>query len=122
MDINTKIEQLSESDRIRFKDTVEDIKYGRVFGQRHGPEYTEAEMTKLKEDAFSRLFISIDTKIEQLSEVARERFQQNLAAVLEDDTWLSFRGLDASNYDENMLRVILYREMFENDFSYFTQR
>lgn len=62
--------------------------------------------------------MNINEKIEQLSGENKERFQQNLASVLEDDSWFSLRGLDDSNYSEQMVKMILYNEMFENDFSY----
>ena len=57
-------------------------------------------------------------KIEQLSEDNRRKFDENLSAILEDDEWFSLRGLDDSNCSEKMVKMILYNEIFENDFSY----
>ena len=73
------------------------------------------EIEKLLENAYFR-----DTyeKIGKLSGEAKERFQQNLAAVLENDDWLSFRGFNDSNYNRQMIEIVLYNEMFEKDFSY----
>ncbi len=71
------------------------------------------EIENILETAY---FKNTSEKIKQLSGESRERFQQNLASV--DETWLSFRGLDDSNCGENMVKIVLYKEMFENDFSY----
>ena len=62
--------------------------------------------------------MNINEKIEQLSEEDRGKFNENLSAILEDDEWFSHRGLDDSNYSGQMVKMILYNEIFENDFSY----
>ena len=59
----------------------------------------------------------IDDKIKALSSEEREKFGETLQAVLEDDEWLNFRGFDNDNYIFDMVRLTLYREMYEKDFS-----
>jgi len=60
----------------------------------------------------------IDDKINSLSEKDRNNFEETLTAVLEDDDWLGFRGFDDETFSQDTLRLVLYREMFEKDFSY----
>lgn len=73
------------------------------------------EIEKLLESAYFR-----DTceKIKQLSGDDRGKFNEALEAILMGETWFVQRGLDPFNYDEKMVKIILYKEMFERDFSY----
>lgn len=73
------------------------------------------EIEKLLETAYFR-----DTyeKIKQLSGEDRGKFNEALEAILMGETWFVQRGLDPFNYDEKMVKIILYKEMFERDFSY----
>ena len=59
----------------------------------------------------------IDDKINSLSPEEMKRFGETLQGVLEDDEWLSLRGFDNNNYSSDMVRLTLYREMYEKDFS-----
>ncbi len=58
----------------------------------------------------------VDDKVNALNETDRANFRQTLSAVLGDDLWLSLRGF-ADNYSPDMVRLTLYREMYERDFS-----
>jgi len=71
------------------------------------------EIENVLETAYFR---DTSEKIKQLSGESKERFQQSLASI--DDTWLSLRGLNNSNCSENRIKIVLYKEMFEKDFSY----
>ena len=73
------------------------------------------EIEKLLETAYFR-----DTyeKIKQLLGEDRGKFKEALEAILRGEIWFVQRGLDPFNYDEKMVKIILYKEMFENDFSY----
>ena len=73
------------------------------------------EITKLSETAY---FSNTSEKIEQLSGEDRGKFNEALEAILTGETWFVQRGLDPFNYDEKRVKIILYNEMFENDFSY----
>ena len=55
-------------------------------------------------------------KINELSSEDRKNFENILTAVLQDDMWLSLRGLH--NENTGMAKIVLYGEMIEGDFSY----
>ena len=59
----------------------------------------------------------VDDKTNSLSIKERENFREILASVLEDDEWLSLRNFDSNNYSLDMIKLTLYREMYERDFS-----
>ncbi len=58
----------------------------------------------------------VDDKIKALSLEEREKFGQTLRGVLEDDEWLSLRDFDGDNYSLDMVKLTLYREMYEGNF------
>jgi len=58
----------------------------------------------------------IDDKISALSEEDRKVFGEALQAILEEDTWPAQRGF-GDNYSLDMVKLTLYREMYEKDFS-----
>ena len=60
----------------------------------------------------------IDDKIKALSIQDRNRFEETLQAVFESDDWLGLRGFDDESFSQDMVRLVLYREMFEGDYSY----
>ncbi|MCK5149382.1 hypothetical protein KAJ87_00460 [Candidatus Pacearchaeota archaeon] len=53
--------------------------------------------------------------VEELSLEDIKNFEKTLTCVLEDRIWLKLRRLQ--DYNENIVGVVLYREMFEDDFS-----
>lgn len=73
------------------------------------------EIEKLLETAYFR---DTHEKIKQLSGEDRGKFDEALEGILMGETWFVQRGLDPFNYDKKMVEIILYKEMFERDFSY----
>jgi 2-oxo-4-hydroxy-4-carboxy--5-ureidoimidazoline (OHCU) decarboxylase len=59
----------------------------------------------------------VDDKINELPPEQRRKFKETLSAVFEEDTWMAQRGFDNCNYSPDMVRLTLYREMYEKDFS-----
>ena len=59
----------------------------------------------------------IDDKVNQLTPKQRQEFEEAFRGVLEDDDWLGFRGFDDETFSQDMVRLTLYREMYEGDFS-----
>ena len=57
-----------------------------------------------------------DEQVNELSPEDRANFLETLEAVLNDSTWLAFRGLEGTG--DEMVKMVLYGEMFENDSSY----
>ena len=53
--------------------------------------------------------------VEELSFEDIKNFEETLNCVLEDRVWLKLRRLQ--NYSEKIVGIVLYREMFEGDFS-----
>jgi len=68
----------------------------------------------------------VDDKINALAPEERSQFKEALAGILLDDkstdkipNWLVLRGFDVINgYSIDMVKLTLYREMFEGDSSY----
>lgn len=63
----------------------------------------------------------VDDKINSLNEKDRKNFSEALESILSDDasergSWLNLRGF-GGDYSLEMVRLTLYREMFEQDFS-----
>ncbi|MDD5699862.1 MAG: hypothetical protein PHH00_01560 [Candidatus Nanoarchaeia archaeon] len=57
-----------------------------------------------------------DKQIDELPAEDRDRFMKTLGAVLEDSVWQALRGLEGTGCE--MIKMVLYREMFDADFSY----
>ncbi len=63
----------------------------------------------------------VDDKIKKLSDENRKKFEETLEAILSEEpyeigSWLSLRGFK-ENYSLDMVKLTLYREIFEGDFS-----
>jgi hypothetical protein len=59
---------------------------------------------------------TINQKVLELSGKDLVSFSQRLTDVLNSDSWRAQRGLQKS--DPETILTVLYKEMFENDFSY----
>ena len=57
-----------------------------------------------------------DKQISELSPENRENFLKTLDDVIRDSTWQALRGLEGTGTE--MVKMVLYGEMFEKDYSY----
>ena len=57
----------------------------------------------------------MENKINTLLPKDKKKFDLTSDAVSQDGIWLSLRGLSNSNPDD--IKIILYKELFENDYS-----
>ncbi len=58
----------------------------------------------------------IDNDINRLPSEERKRFEESLEAVRSSDTWLQTRGFSGTNFNLSLVKITLYREMFEEGF------
>ena len=58
----------------------------------------------------------VDDKVEALPLEKRAQFGEAFKMVISDNFWLARRGFD-DNYSPDMVKLTLYREMYEGDCS-----
>jgi hypothetical protein len=63
-----------------------------------------------------KILKGVDSEIASLPPKEKKRFEEAYKSAVSDDMWLSQRGM-ADRTDEQVVKKILYNEMFHKDYS-----